>query len=655
MASKLYFLSQQARASLKREHLPLAMAKWLVPAPDRKPHECIQTLPEYDPASRKQAVLSWLNAKNRPMPRLLFESRERACEFLAALPPEERTFYMHIPKDAPVAFYLDIDKPSDGRWRGHPNYSWEETLDALKEFVSFTYHRLTGGQSEPDWFEEDSLMVFAADGKPGCKKLMSKHVHTTKDPTNENRFWFSRRDRLQYFLKCMRRDVTEAYWGNPKGDYYKAARILAYTPHKERFFEQKVKRRDGSESVEQAERKLEVVFDIQGASEQWRLPLCRKSGGVPLEPEGEDILWDMEDTAVIALGDPVLPLDVVEQLSEKDFADAAFPLEKSESIRGNNKSKATGAASFSNFEEPSVAKQLKELLEEQKASTATIIKRRSEFKYYLYVDRGSKQERPCLVCKRTHGSCPGWIKVANDFSHVRYGCFRDDGKVEFDLPGGEQRVKDEEMLRQLRASNNLKEVLRKLDWYTDDLPSKILDSKFVSKSKSIRFDIRIPVGKECPMCKKHHKKLKLEITRKMVQATLVCNRDGRKADKRGRLDDVKEELSAQERFQDKRRKLAAATASSSSSGGDVALNALEQEFELQEDPDSPYVKPLVRNSFDKDDPLTWRDFENLLKSREPYDTFQNLKEYTLRWINRGLRGWESTCTFTRRTLRMVSF
>jgi len=69
MASKLYFLSQQARASLKREHLPLAMAKWLVPAPDRKPHECIQTLPEYDPASRKQAVLSWLNAKNRPMPR----------------------------------------------------------------------------------------------------------------------------------------------------------------------------------------------------------------------------------------------------------------------------------------------------------------------------------------------------------------------------------------------------------------------------------------------------------------------------------------------------------------------------------------------------------------------------------------------------------
>jgi len=56
------------------------------------------------------------------------------------------------------------------------------------------------------------------------------------------------------------------------------------------------------------------------------------------------------------------------------------------------------------------------------------------------------------------------------------------------------------------------------------------------------------------------------------------------------------------------------------------LNALEQEFELQEDPDSPYVKPLVRNSFDKDDPLTCRDFENLLKSREPYDTFQNLKE-----------------------------
>ena len=117
--SSLSFLSHSARSSLKPEHLPLAVAKWLVSAVGRKPNECIYTLPEYDPEA-KQAVLSWLNANNRPMPRLLFESREKAWNFLAALPSEERTFYIYIPKDAPVAFYLDIDKPNDERWKGPP-------------------------------------------------------------------------------------------------------------------------------------------------------------------------------------------------------------------------------------------------------------------------------------------------------------------------------------------------------------------------------------------------------------------------------------------------------------------------------------------------------------------------------------------------------
>ena len=226
--SSLSFLSRSARSSLKPEHLPLAVAKWLVSAVGRKPNECIYTLPEYDPEA-KQAVLSWLNANNRPMPRLLFESREKAWNFLAALPSEERTFYIYIPKDAPVAFYLDIDKPNDERWKDHPNYSWEETLQALQVFVSFTYHRLTGGKSEPDWFDDTSLRVFSADGKPGAKKLMSKHVHTTKDPSNENRFWFSSRASLASFLKCMREDVTKAYWDS-KSDYHKDAKVVAYTP-----------------------------------------------------------------------------------------------------------------------------------------------------------------------------------------------------------------------------------------------------------------------------------------------------------------------------------------------------------------------------------------------------------------------------------------
>ena len=42
----------------------------------------------------------------------------------------------------------------------------------------------------------------------------------------------------------------------------------------------------------------------------------------------------------------------------------------------------------------------------------------------------------------------------------------------------------------------------------------------------------------------------------------------------------------------------------------------------------------MRNTFEKDDPLTWRDFENLLKNREPYATFEDLKNYALRYINR---------------------
>ena len=623
--SSLSFLSRSARSSLKPEHLPLAVAKWLVSAVGREAKDCIYTLPEYDPEA-KQAVLSWLNANNRPMPRLLFESREKAWNFLAALPSEERTFYIYIPKDAPVAFYLDIDKPNDERWKGHPNYSWEETLEALKVFVSFTYHRLTGGKSEPDWFDDTSLRVFSADGKPGAKKLMSKHVHTTKDPSNENRFWFSSRASLASFLKCMREDVTKAYWDSDHEDH-KDAKVLAYTPHKERYFKQIHKRADGSEEVVQAERTLEFVFDVQGAGDQWRLPLCRKSGGVQLEPDDDELLED--DPTIIGAGDPVLLMDI----DEKDFADANFPVQEKKREKREKNTK-TSTKEVHNFEEPEVTKQLEELLKEEKAFTGTYLQRRSEFKYYLRVDMDSKQERSCLICKRTHGSCPGWIKVASDFSKVAYGCYRDEGTVlEFPLPGGEQRVKDEEMLRQLRESKDFKNALSQLPWYTDDLAQKILSEPYVSKDKALCFELPIPKGQTCPYCNKPHKKLKIEITRKMVQATIICTRAGRKTDKRGRMQDVKEELSSKERFQAKRRKLMEASAAASSSSS-TSLNELEQEFELRDDPDSPFEKPLVRNSFDQDDPLTWRDFENLLKSREPYATFEDLKKYALRYINR---------------------
>ena len=134
---RLPFLSRAAWDALKKEDLPLAVTKWLVFKAGRKLADCMYELPEFKDRAGA-TILSWLNVDNSPTKRLLFESREHAWRYLAALPPSERTYYVHIPKDAPVAFYLDIDKKYDERWEGHPRYDWEQTLDALDTFVMHT-------------------------------------------------------------------------------------------------------------------------------------------------------------------------------------------------------------------------------------------------------------------------------------------------------------------------------------------------------------------------------------------------------------------------------------------------------------------------------------------------------------------------------------
>ena len=128
-------------------------------------------------------------------------------------------------------------------------------------------------------------------------------------PANPNRFWFSRRSSLTYFLKRMQKEVAEAYW-DPESKEHTAAKILAYTRYKERFHEVKVKRKDG-ETVEKKERALDFVFDVQGSLDQWRLPLCRKSNGVPLCCNDDR---KMEGADFIGLGDPVLVLQDVKML-----------------------------------------------------------------------------------------------------------------------------------------------------------------------------------------------------------------------------------------------------------------------------------------------------------------------------------------------------
>jgi len=626
---RLPFLSRAAWDALKKEDLPLAVTKWLVFKAGRKLTDCMYELPEFKDRAGA-TILSWLNVDNSPTKRLLFESREHAWRYLAALPASERTYYVHIPKDAPVAFYLDIDKKYDERWEGHPRYDWEQTLDALDTFVMHTYYKLTK-KIAPIWTDESSMTVFSADG-PGATKFLSKHVHTTKDPANPNRFWFSRRSSLTYFLKRMQKEVAEAYW-DPESKEHTAAKILAYTRYKERFHEVKVKRKDG-ETVEKKERALDFVFDVQGSLDQWRLPLCRKSNGVPLCCNDDR---KMEAADLIGLGDPVLVFKDVKDVKDvedvKDFVDADFEELKEEEKKKSKKHQTNrnNRELYHSFETPSVKEQLQELLQEQKAAEGTYIQRRSEFFYSLEKDAKSKMERPCLVCNRTHGSCPGWILVHKDYSCVTFACLRDrDREVEFPLPGGSKRVENEDLVRQLRINTKLFEsVKEKLSWYTHDLHQKVLTQPYHSKQQCHSFDIPLPANVECPYCEKKHKKLQLEVTRICAQATIVCTRNGRKTDKRGRVEGVS---SAKERFQAKRQKLM--EQEKKEEKREVQLSELEKKFELHEDPDSPFIKPLIRNSFDKDDPITWLHFEHLLKSREPYTTFEDLKTYALRYINR---------------------
>jgi len=172
--------SKSVRGVLE-EHAPLVVTKWLTlgvlpkGAKPRDEREVMALRKEVEECE-DPTILSFVKPKGIGH-RLLFKTTRLALEYLMDLPPHARTYYMTLPVNKPVAFYMDVDKKVGGEWEGHPDYNWADTLEALKFYVNKTWRKCdVDGKGPPDWSQVLHVFHCSSQGK-----VLSKHLHTTTE------------------------------------------------------------------------------------------------------------------------------------------------------------------------------------------------------------------------------------------------------------------------------------------------------------------------------------------------------------------------------------------------------------------------------------------------------------------------------------------
>lgn len=257
----------------------------------------------------------------------LFEDRFKAYQFILSLPESKRTYYVYIPDDKPVMFYLDIDKGNEikePKWIDHPTYNWCDTWESIQFFVNHTYkryfeldstrHNWTETPSHLHWNNE--IIAFTCESD----KILSEHAHWAKGrPALE----FKNRSHLRGFLNLIRQDVELAY--NFKIDVPEEEKYI-YRDHAYRLF-------NGTNHL----------IDSNGAGEQWRLPLCCKPGKgiLRLDSNFHDLksneggLNELTELHLLDIGNPVIYQDQLSLITRT-------PLEvKKEHLSTSKKQKKT--------------------------------------------------------------------------------------------------------------------------------------------------------------------------------------------------------------------------------------------------------------------------------------------------------------------------
>ena len=625
-------LSAAVASQVKPEHAPVLVTKWLIPGVAKKgkephePTECLLLRQEFKDLA-EPAILTYLKylpkfKRDIPSQRLLFESKRLAFEYLADLPPHNRTYYLWVPSDKPVSFYLDLDKKLSDEWQGHGNYSWEETLGALRFYVDKTWRKCEAkNKSPPDWTQV--LHVFHCNS---TGKALSKHLHTTTDK-KECALVFSNKGRLRAFFEEMQRVVALDYWDSASPDNGKA-RILAHSVSKSQFFEQEVTDKDGKSFKRNVEARLEYIFDVQGTGDQWRLPFCCKPEKQPLLPDINLVAHGVTREQIIQamrIGDPVVPWN------PDACHDASLTLKgkkkKAPSIVKEHKQRQSNVSiEDDGFELPDLSERLEQLLREAKALENAYLQRKSDDFYYVLNHR----DRFCPLCNRTHDRSNGWIRI-DDREDATYGCYRKPKEETFLLGSVKEEItkhESEQAVIALKADADFRKALLSLHWVAALGAQELaeffdkLEVKF--RNNYLYATVHMPKGQVCPACNKAHRAVSLAVGRTKLKAKWVCRYLGKEiASEIGEFSDLPR---ASPKPKTRKRE------EISEEPSDV--KRLEKKAKVEEKEEKEEKVQAPKQTFEQNDPYTWVDFESDVRRNSPFASKADMQEFILKRINR---------------------
>jgi len=147
----------------------------------------------------------------------------------------------------------------------------------------------------------------------------------------------------------------------------------------------------------------------------------------------------------------------------------------------------------------------------------------------------------------------------------------------------------------------------------------------------------IPKNAICPNCKKHHRHLTIEVTRKKQKISLLCRADGHQQEPLGFIDDVQLVSHLNQPARKKRRLNDEDNDEQDKQEKKVHKQPWKLDTYIWNQPivcGEEFIPVKVTQSFDKEDPMTFVDFEHVMRSFSPFPNFATAKECALKFINR---------------------